>query len=315
MMAKDFLKNEKRILLAGNGINEAQKINWTDMLSFVQEKFSQNKKISESDKIKELNTISPTLFFESLCKRSSDQVKTEKELRSLVKEYVGDKSNFVYKLWNLYNVILTTNFDNNLVISKADVIENSEDPKEKKLTYEESPLYRRLDFTYDRISKSIFFVHGYFKNPSTICLGYDQYTENLKKIENYVVQNYSDKNYKKKKSNKSVSWIDYFFKENTTIDILGLALCNEEIDLWWILNYRKKILHRIKNNVINYYDIPAVCIENGETKAKPTPKQKLLESFGINVVLVEKAQKYNSDFYSLCLKKIKEEIKDNNQEA
>ena len=30
MMAKDFLINEKRVLLAGNGINEAQKINWTD---------------------------------------------------------------------------------------------------------------------------------------------------------------------------------------------------------------------------------------------------------------------------------------------
>lgn len=139
--------------------------------------------------------------------------------------------------------------------------------------------------------------------------GYEQYTENLNKIENFVVQKYSEKNYKNKTENKSVSWIDYFFKENTTIDILGLSLCDEEIDLWWILNYRKKILQRIKNNTINYYDIPVDCIEDNSVKAKRTAKQKILESFGINVVQIEKAKKYNSDFYSLCLKKIKEEIK------
>ena len=309
MGIKESFLAERRVLLTGNGISDAQKISWNDMLSYIQEKLIQKNKNSESEKIEEINNISPTLFFESLCKKSADQNKTEKELRSLVKEYVGDKSNFVHKLWNIYNVILTTNFDNNLVISKADMIENDEDPKEKHLTYENNLQFRRLDFIYDKIQKSIFFIHGYFKNPSTICLGYEQYTENLNKIENFVVQKYSEKNYKNKTENKSVSWIDYFFKENTTIDILGLSLCDEEIDLWWILNYRKKILQRIKNNTINYYDIPVDCIEDNSVKAKRTAKQKILESFGINVVQIEKAKKYNSDFYSLCLKKIKEEIK------
>ncbi|MCR4734524.1 MAG: hypothetical protein K5829_05935 [Treponema sp.] len=311
MGTKEFFQSEKRILLAGNGISDAQKIDWSDMLSFIQEKLFAEQKIQESEKIEDINSISPTLFFESLAKKAEKQSEREKELRLLVKEYVGDKSNFVHKLWQIYNIILTTNFDNNLVISKADIIENELDPKEKHLTYEDRFLYRRLNFTYDKSLKSVFFIHGYFKNPDTICLGYEQYTDNLKKIEDFVIKNYSDKNYKKKKNNKSISWIDYFFKDNTTIDILGLSLCNEEIDLWWILNYRKKILHRIKNNRINYYDIPIDEIKDEEALKKRKAKDKVLKSFGVKVVEIDKARKHNSDFYSLCLKKIKEEIKNN----
>ena len=306
--AVSFLKTESRILLVGNGISDAQKIQWDDMLRFVQDKMIENKDIPEDSFNEDVRSVSPTLFFESLCKKSSNPKDCEKRLRNLVKEYVGDKSNFIHKLWNMYNVILTTNFDNNLVINKGNLYENDEDPKEKPLISEDKFLYRRLDFTYDKVKKSIFFIHGYFRNPSTICLGFEQYTDNLKKIENFVIQEYSDKNYKKKKPRKSVSWIDYFFKDNTTIDILGFALCNDEIDLWWILNYRKKILNRIKNNTINYYDIPSNEIKDEEAKKKHIAKTKILESFGINVVSVEKAKAHNSDFYSLCLKKIKKDM-------
>lgn len=304
--AEPHLRAESRILLAGNGISDAQKIQWDDILRYVQDKMLETKDISEDDFNENVRSVSPTLFFESLCKKSSDSKEGEKRLRQLVKEYVGDKSNFVHKLWNMYNVILTTNFDNNLVISKGNLYENNENPKEKHLTSEDNPLYRRLDFTYDKVKKSIFFIHGYFRNPSTICLGFEQYTYNLKRIENFVIQEYSEKNSKKKKSRKSISWIDYFFKDNTTIDILGLSLCNEEIDLWWILNYRKKILNRIKNNKINYYDIPNEEIKDAEAKEKHNAKTKVLKSFGINVVSVAKAKSYNSDFYSLCLKTIKQ---------
>ena len=305
---ESFLKAESRILLAGNGINDAQKIQWDDMLRFVQDKMLESKDISETDFNEDIRAVSPTLFFESLCKKFSDPNEGEKRLRQLVKEYVGDKSNFIHKLWSMYNVILTTNFDNNLVISKSNLYENNENPKEKTLTSENNPLYRRLDFTYDKVKKSLFFIHGYFRNPSTICLGFEQYSYNLKRIEDFVIQEYSDKNHKKKKTRKSVSWIDYFFMDNTTIDILGLSLCNEEIDLWWILNYRKKILNRIKNNKINYYDIPNDKINDEETKAKHSAKTKVLESFGINVVSVEKAKAYSSNFYCLCVKTIREDI-------
>ncbi len=300
------LRNESRILLAGNGISDAQKISWKNILSFVQDKLVESKQIEAENKIEAFENLSPTIFLESLCKRISDS----KEIQKLVKEYIADKSNFVHKLWNLYNVILTTNFDNNLVINKVKLLENESDPKEKELTYKDKFLYRRLDFTYDKHQKTIFFIHGYFKQPSTICLSFEQYTKNLKRIEDFVIQDYSEKNFEKKKNRKSVSWLEYFFKDNTTIDILGLSLCNDEIDLWWILNYRKTILNRLKNNQINYYDLKDDCFADEKTKSVHSAKLKSLESFGINIVYVEKASDYNSDFYSLCLKQIRENFKE-----
>ena len=84
------------------------------MLFYVQDRLFKDKSI-DSEKISNLDGTSPTLFFESLCKSSSNPEETEKKLRDFVKDYVNDKSNFVHKLWDLYNVIITTNFDNNLI--------------------------------------------------------------------------------------------------------------------------------------------------------------------------------------------------------
>ena len=66
MGIKESFLAERRVLLAGNGISDAQKISWNDMLSYIQEKLIQKNKNSESEKIEEINNISPTLFFESL---------------------------------------------------------------------------------------------------------------------------------------------------------------------------------------------------------------------------------------------------------
>ena len=295
------LRNQNRILLVGNGINDAQKIEWDRMLLYIQEELLNEGAIESSDVIKNIDSISPTLFLESLNKK----VETGK-IQDLVKEYVADKSNFVHKLWKIYNVILTTNFDNNLVISNSKILEVNEGSKEKVLLNAKSFLYRRLDFTYNKVLKTLFFVHGYFKNPKSICLSFEQYSNNLKLIENHVIQYYSEKNKSKKRNRKSISWIDYFFMENITIDIMGLSLCDEEIDLWWILNYRKKILSIIKNNKIKYYDL--LQHSNGSEEDTPhSSKIKLLKSFDVEVVEIKEVTAYNSDFYSLCIKKIQDD--------
>ena len=63
------------------------------------------------------------------------------------------KSSFIHKLLKICNVVFTSNFDNNLVLSKVDIIENDKDFKGKRLTYENEVLYRRLDFTYKNTEK------------------------------------------------------------------------------------------------------------------------------------------------------------------
>ena len=111
--------DESHILLVGNGINDSNdnqknSIQWNEMLDNVQEKLitknqlDEDKKISANDK-----SVSPTVLFESLCK---DTERTT-EIKKIVQEYVSGKSVDIEKLglWSLYQTILTTNFDDNLI--------------------------------------------------------------------------------------------------------------------------------------------------------------------------------------------------------
>ena len=296
--------NENRIILVGNGINDAQKISWSKLLNYLQEKLEDENLLKSESKINAFSSsISPTLLYEHIVKNASAN---DKKIRNIIKNYVEDKSNFVQKIWSLYDVVLTTNFDNNLVINKANIQENHEDIKSKKLTDHDSFLRRHLDFTYDKKQKKIFFIHGYFRQPETICLGFEQYTENLKRIENYTVERFSEKKKSKKQNkNKRINWIDYFFNDDTEIDILGLNLGPEEVDLWWILNFRAKLIQKNKiNNRIRYFDLKPEADNH-----KLIDKQNLFSSMKIEVEKIEKASDYDSDFYSFCLKKIEKEKK------
>ena len=42
-------------------------------------------------------------------------------------------------------------------------------------------------------------------------------------------------------------------------------------------------------------------------------KHKILKLFGINVISIKDAKEYNSDFYILCLKEIKEDMEKNQE--
>lgn len=278
----------EHILLVGNGINDAQTISWKKMLNYVQTKLIESGKTAEDKKIDVMNcSFSPTLLYESIRKSSCAK---ESEIRNIVKNYVEDKSNFIRKIWSLYDTVLTTNFDNNLVIN--------ENPQSKKVTYLESFTKRRLDFQYQNKQKSIFFIHGYYLYPETICLGFEHYSDNLKRIEDYVGNMFSKK--KNKSSQKSHSWIDYFFKSNTVLDILGLSMCSDEIDLWWLLNYRANVFPKLNENKIRYFDL---------YQEDKTDKRKILESLNVEIEEIKNVDSYDSDFYSLCMKKIKEDCK------
>lgn len=291
--------NENRILLVGNGINDAQKISWNDMLNFIQDKLIAEGKIKEKEKIVAGQTsVSPTLLFDSLCKKNDVN---EEILRELVKDYVEDKSNFVKKLWGLYDIILTTNFDANLIV-------NIKGDERKDLTSNSSPLYRYITFNYKNAPKKLYFLHGYYQSPETICLGMNQYTENLQKIKSHVQNFYplmaeeSEKTATEKKS--KTAWVSYFFKENTSIDILGLNLCAEEMDLWWLLTHRNKYFQNNSTNVVRYFDLEKVVSEDDNKRL--SDRKILLQSFGVKIEEIKNTRSYNSDFYSLCLKKIRE---------
>lgn len=79
---ESFLKAESRILLAGNGINDAQKIQLDDMLRFVQDKMLESKDISETDFNEDIRTFSSTLFLSRSAKKFQIQMKAKNAFAS-----------------------------------------------------------------------------------------------------------------------------------------------------------------------------------------------------------------------------------------
>lgn len=304
---KSELQNKTHILLIGNGINRARKtdedsiIEWNTMLNAIQDKLF----IPENKKIDAQKTrISPTLLFESLCRNEE----TEKTVRNEIKTYIHKKEIDLssYGLWDIYDTILTTNFDNNLINCA---------PKGKDVTtvYKNQYLYRRVDLASKK--KKIFFIHGHYRYPETICLGFDHYIKNLTKIQSFVTSNYPDPKLKKfitreEGHRKSISWVDYFFNDNTEIDIIGLNLCPDEIDLWWLLKHRSKFLGMLKNNTIHYYDLKEFYDnEKSEKNNNIRDKKIILEAMGVKVESIEctgKHKIYDEAYYLSCLEKIKE---------
>lgn len=79
---ESFLKAESRILLAGNGINDAQKIQLDDMLRFVQDKMLESKDISETDFNEDIRAFSSTLFLSRSAKKFQIQMKAKNAFAS-----------------------------------------------------------------------------------------------------------------------------------------------------------------------------------------------------------------------------------------
>jgi hypothetical protein len=194
------------------------------------------------------------------------------------------------------NHIITANYEFNLF----------KDPPEKQLnrgciketTYSIFRHFRNNGKTY-------WHLHGDARHTTSINLGYEHYCGQLQKMREYVTGAYvaADKNFTKLfsrplvnrsylKSKEVYSWIDFFFRDNTTIKIFGFRMELEELDIWWLLTYRAKILYGAKkghllpgNNRVQYF-IPRQLTIDRKGVALPayTTKKTLLEAMNIEVV-------------------------------
>ena len=99
------------------------------------------------------------------------------------------------------------------------------------------------------------------------------------------------------------SWIDHFFFSN--VHILGLGLDFSEIDLWWILDRRKRLIMEgcpIKNHIF-FYDIVkkdiSSCDENDLSRKALMFKAKyeILAKMDVEKCIYEvKNDDYNSSY-------------------
>lgn len=290
-------------ILYGNGFNLLSENcpSWQDLLT----------NISDKDQSPILNGIPPTLQYEQvyLAPHSSFSNISDGEDETRLKEAVkrrlsAIKSNEFYdRLLNLgVTSFLTTNYDHAIY----DNVENR--VIDKNYAEKIYSIKRWKKVNINNLDYTIFQFHGDITNVRSIMLGLDHYGGALARIQDYVKGYFSEKIEDKKKRVNSegelsiakrltskiefdsinygftdngtqlVIWIDAFFFAN--LHIIGITLDFSEIDIWWLLSRRARLLKNgyIKNQVYYYPTFPMSEIHCH------LPKLRLLERMGVKVI-------------------------------
>ena len=170
---------------------------------------------------------------------------------------------------------MTTNYDNTLIKQRGkDAV---------KVRFRQEQIYSiRRHYTLEG-NQQYWPIHGNMDSPRSIMLGFDHYCGALSKVESYVKGGYEMPEVGRITSvtkrleegvNEIHSWIDLFFCSD--VHIIGLGLDYAEMDLWWILNKRRRIKQKyegvIKNRII-YYPVEDIAED----------KRQLLNGFDVEI--------------------------------
>ncbi|MCQ2256635.1 MAG: SIR2 family protein [Bacteroidaceae bacterium] len=191
-----------------------------------------------------------------------------------------------------YQNIITTNYDYGIerALEHIGYIFQYEKNREEKYS-----TYRRKCYKKGEQTVIVWHIHGEGHgkgdSPKSIMLGYDHYCATTSRIQSYVkngvVRNYVvNKELKEKHRETKIhympfimeeqgrnwdpasitTWIDTFFFSD--MHIIGFGMDFSEIDIWWILNKRKRYLTdessshyvQLKLNDIYFYDYASEAI-------------------------------------------------------
>ena len=290
-------------ILYGNGFNLLSKDcpSWQELLT----------NISDRDKSPILNGIPPTLQYEQvyLAPNSSFTTLSDGEDETKLKEAVKRRlstirtNEFYERLLNLgVSIFLTTNYDHAIY----DNVENAITGKNSSEKIYSIRRWKRISL--NNSDYTIFQFHGDITNVKSIMLGLDQYGGALARVQDYVKGKFTEKT-KENKDQKNpegeysiyrrlsseiefdaskygftdngtplVSWIDAFFFAN--LHIIGITINFSEIDIWWLLSRRARLLkNRLVTNKIYYY--PTFPLSEIH---QHLPKLRLLERMGVEVI-------------------------------
>lgn len=164
-------------------------------------------------------------------------------------------------------------------------------------------------------TKIIYPIHGDIDNPKSIVIGYNHYCGTIGKLDAYLkgraewegnlLLKMEERLYSEDFAAKS--WIDHFFFSN--VHILGLGLDFSEIDLWWILVRRKRLIMEgcPINNHIFFYDIVKKDVSSCDNEDLSSEELKFKAKYEILAKMdVEKCiyEVENDDYYSSYRKAI-----------
>ena len=278
----------KSTILFGNGINRLipTNISWGQLLDEIKGKNKFNDNLLPNTMIYERVVLQRLNKYEDIL---DDEYEVKNEIATLLKDI---QANEIYlEIFNLNaEHYITTNYDYGFVTSIRALPEINLPIQE--FSTEDVYSIRRLKAISNQKEKEKNFwqIHGEIRRPATIMLGLDHYCGSIGKIDSYIKGNYRyvidgkeiiEKSIVQKFESNSFnnsSWIELFFISN--IHILGFTLDFSEIDLWWIINKRARLMKskRLKKKIKN--QIHFYCNEIDEQK------KSLLESMNVIVHVI-----------------------------
>jgi len=257
------------VLLLGNGINRAtQTHSWRGLV------YNLSLLISDAEVRRDLLSVEPgslSLLMEVLVAQAELQ---ERDVRKKIAAYFTDGISPTYveiAAIRELSHILTTNYDMHIeqALKRLDPGKRTVGSRTGKRETKYN-LFRRKQVG----SRSIWHIHGTAESPGSIQLGFEHYSGQLGKKIQFRDQNthrFRNRAY----SDGEGAWIEPFLWGNT--HVMGLSLTQDEIDLWWAIQYWSRHRQDRGYGAIVYYstDQPDDSIAS--------QRDSLLRGFGVKV--------------------------------
>lgn len=253
---------KKRILLLGNGINNLEnndKTSWENLIISEMSSEQKGKFCDENQRLKK--DVPFPLLYEVLNNQKNKDFQFLKNMT---------KSNLISLIWKKYDIVLTTNFTDELELTDIGIWENGNKSETKY----------NLHRTRKCANKTIWYIHGYLGRPKSVILGFSDYTEQAAEIRTY---------FGKTNEKKNDLWVNFFITHD--IDIVGFSFDYYESDLWYVLSERKKKSPEPQNK-IRYFDLPI----SNKNSQKFTKKQ-IFQQMKVEFIEIPNFSDYNSDYY------------------
>ena len=230
------------VLLLGNGINRAYNFaSWDDLIKSIK-----TKELTEE----ESNALKSMPYPLQSINLTEDNVgeKMKEVAVDLIKLKASEDEETLLKNFASlsYDAILTTNYTYELQKATIDNFNckvGSTCKYRKKAVCDAKDFQKNQLHTYFEIldgNKTLWHIHGEAAKPSTMILGHYYYGKLLAKIQQYITT-LKSRVTKAKKEMADIevkSWIDYFMLAN--VYIVGFGLDLSELDLWWLINCKKR---------------------------------------------------------------------------
>lgn len=271
----------KKALFIGNSINQLESnISWNQLLENIIQNIKKTNIISLEEK-------PYPLLYEEIYTRGKkyanyDENKIRQEIIDATKQI--SVNTYHKQLMDLpFENILTTNYDYCLDIATNDsfLVFHKQEHKYN--------LFRRRE---TQNQKKIFWhIHGEIDYKQSLTIGYEHYVGAIQKMRNYLTSGIDvqkQKTYRSPYIRKIMnfetdiySWIDIFLRDE--IHIVGLGFDFHEIDLWWLLTYRNRLIldKKIQCGKLFYYHFDKNNIDK-----KTEAKLALLETLDVKIVKI-----------------------------